>query len=143
MAKREDFIEFINKKDPKGLNSVGEPYKVLVVDDSTAMRKMIIQILKSEAFDIIEEASNGQRAVELYKEHRPDLVTMDIHMPVMDGVTALTEILAFDGSARVIMLTSDSEQSIVVDAIKKGAKGYIIKPPERGTVIEKVAAALK
>jgi two-component system chemotaxis response regulator CheY len=142
MIQKDDFIANINKKDPIGLNKHGESYKVLVVDDSTVMRKMITQTLRSEAFDICGEAANGEEAIELYKELKPDVVTMDINMPKMDGVTALQKILEYDKDARIIMLTSEGQKETVINAISMGAKNYIVKPPDRAKVIERVQNAL-
>ena len=115
---------------------------VLIVDDSMVMRKMIAQIIKSEAYDIVAEARNGKEAVELYQQHNPDVVTMDINMPEMDGITALNKILEINPKAIVVMLTSEGEKSTVVEAVSKGAKNYIVKPPERSNVLEKLRKAL-
>jgi len=137
-----DVISNINKRDPIGLDKTGAPYKVLVVDDSTVMRKIVTQILRSEAFEIVAEASNGEEGVEMFRESRPNLVTMDVNMPIMDGLTALKKILEIDPTARVVMLTSESEQKMVLEAIQSGAKNYVVKPPDRVLLLEKVKASL-
>jgi two-component system chemotaxis response regulator CheY len=135
-------IPNINKREPMGLNKNGEAYKVLVVDDSTVMRKIVTQILRSEAFDVIAEASNGEESLGLYKAHKPDVVTMDVNMPLMDGLTALKKLLEIDPAARVVMLTSESEQKMVLEAIQSGAKNYVVKPPDRVVLLEKVKASI-
>jgi two-component system chemotaxis response regulator CheY len=106
------------------------------------MRKIISQFLRSEAYEVVAEASNGQEGLEMFKEFTPDIVTMDINMPVMDGLTALKEILLINPQARVVMLTSESEQKMVLEAVQCGAKNYVVKPPERERLLEKVRASL-
>jgi two-component system chemotaxis response regulator CheY len=135
-------ITNINKREPIGIGKGGTPYRILVVDDSTVMRKIVTQILRSEAFDVVAEGSNGEEGIELYKEHRPDLVTMDVNMPIMDGLTALKKIIEVDAAARIVMLTSESEQKMVLEAIQSGAKNYVVKPPDRTVLLEKVKASL-
>ena len=141
-TKSDEFLSNINRRDPEGLDKNGKPYTVLVVDDSTVMRKIISQILKSEMYDVVGEASNGQEGIDMYNEFKPDLVTMDINMPVKDGITALKEILAINPSARIVMLTSESEQKMVVEAVQNGAKNYVVKPPERTALLSKVKQSL-
>ena len=143
MAHKGEFLAGINKKDPDGINDDGKPYRVLIIDDSSAMRRLLSQIFKSEAFDVVGEGSNGEEAISKYKELKPDIITLDIHMPVMDGMTALQKILDFDSSARIVMLTSDQEQQNVLNAISMGAKDYIIKPPERAVVLQKIKKSLQ
>ena len=132
----------IDDKKPGGLKQMEKPYRVLVADDSTTMRKIVGQHLKSEAFEICGEAANGQEALELYKELSPDAVTLDINMPVMNGVDALKKILEYDKNARIVMLTSEGQRETVIDAIKMGARGYIVKPPNKTIVCEKVLYAI-
>ncbi|MFC1503962.1 response regulator [Spirochaetota bacterium] len=130
-------------KTPDGLDRDGKPYRVLVVDDSEMMRKMIIQVLKSEAYEVCGEAMDGENAITLYKELRPDVVTLDIKMPILDGLTTLQQILDYDKNARVVMLSSQKEKIIVMQALELGAKNYISKPPHRKSIIERVKSALK
>lgn len=143
MKAREDCVHAINYRKPDGLNPDGQPYKVLVVDDSATMRKIVAQQLRSEAYEICAEASNGEEAVTLYKEHEPDLVTLDINMPNVDGLEALQRILAWDKQARILMLTSEGQRDTVVEAISRGAKGYIVKPPNKAKVCENAGKALR
>ncbi len=143
MRAREDIISALNHKKPEGLNKLDEPYRLLVVDDSATMRKIIRQQLMSEAYEICGEASNGKEAIELYKEMEPDVVTLDINMPEMDGLEALKRIIEWDKDARVVMVTADGQKQIVIDAISFGAKGYIVKPPHKSKVCEKIKKTLE
>lgn len=106
--------------------------KILVVDDAAFMRLRAVKLL-TEAGHTVIEAENGRLAVEAYSRDRPDAVLLDITMPEMDGLEALTEIKALDPTARVAMLTAMGQQSIVMDAIKRGARDFVIKPfaPDR------------
>jgi len=143
MRAKENITEALNRKRPEGLNQLDQPYKVLVVDDSTTMRRIIGQQLKAEAYEICGEAENGADGIQLYKELDPDIVTLDINMPLMDGIEALKRILEYDKNARIVMLTSEGQKETVVDAITMGAKGYIVKPPNKANVCEKVKKALE
>ncbi|HMA99615.1 MAG TPA: response regulator [Spirochaetota bacterium] len=138
MIKSNNIVGEVNKKDPDGLKTNGQPYRVLVVDDSGVMRKIITQVLKSESYDVCGQAADGEEAVARFKELKPDVVTMDINMPKLGGVEALEKILALDSSAKVVMLTSEGQKETVLDAVSKGAKNYIVKPPQRNKVLEKV-----
>lgn len=112
--------------------------KVLIVDDAAFMRKLLKNILFSGGFDIVGEAENGKQAVELYKKLRPDIVTMDIIMPEMNGIEALKEIKKIDPNAKVVMCTAVGQEQMVKTAIKFGAKGYIVKPFQAPKVIEEL-----
>lgn len=102
--------------------------RVLVVDDALMMRKTIANFLIKAGHVVVEEAANGEQAVMAYKKHRPDLVTMDITMPDVDGIDALTRIMAFDANAKVVMVSALGQKHKVFDALQNGAKGYILKP---------------
>jgi two-component system chemotaxis response regulator CheY len=138
-----DIATSINQKRPDGLDKFDKPYRVLVVDDSSTMRKIVIQHLKSEAYEICAEAATGKEAVERFKELSPHVVTLDINMPEMDGLAALKAIIEYDKSARVVMLTSEGEKNVVLQAIAAGAKGYVVKPPVRIKLCETVKKALE
>lgn len=112
--------------------------KVLIVDDAAFMRMMIKDILEKNGFDVIGEANNGIKAVELYKKERPDVVTMDITMPDMDGIQAVKEIKAMDANAKIIMCSAMGQQGMVMDAIKAGAKDFIVKPFQADRVLEAI-----
>jgi len=102
--------------------------KVLFVDDSSFMRTILKGIILKEPFQLAGEASNGREAVELYRQLKPDLVTMDIVMPEMDGIEAVREIRSFDPEAKIVMVSAMGQQSMVIDAIQAGARDFIIKP---------------
>jgi two-component system chemotaxis response regulator CheY len=106
--------------------------KILVVDDAAFMRLRAVKLLV-EAGYVVVEAENGRLAVDAYARERPDAVLMDITMPEMDGLEALAEIRKIDPTARVAMLTAMGQQSIVMDAIKRGARDFVVKPfaPDR------------
>ena len=118
----------LNSKEPDGLKSDGTPFKVLLVDDSIFVRKQLSQILTSEQFEVIDQAGNGQEAIDKYKELFPkiDIVTMDITMPVMDGISALEKIIEFDKNAKIIMISALGKQELVKKALLLGAKNYIV-----------------
>ncbi|MEN6349764.1 MAG: response regulator [Syntrophomonas sp.] len=115
---------------------------VLVVDDAAFMRMMIKDILSKNGYEVVGEAENGALAVEKFKDLRPDLVTMDITMPEMDGISAVKEIKAIDASARIIMCSAMGQQAMVIDAIQAGAKDFIVKPFQPERVLEAVSKAL-
>lgn len=112
--------------------------KILVVDDAEFLRVRISKMLSSEGHEIIE-AENGLKAVETYKSARPDLVLMDITMPEMDGLAALREIRSYDSAAKVVMLTALGQESVVLEAIKAGARDFVVKPFEKERVLSAVA----
>ncbi len=115
---------------------------VLIVDDAAFMRMMIKDILNKNGFEVVGEAENGVQAIEQYKELQPDLVTMDIIMPEMDGVAALKEIKQMDPSSIVIMCSAMGQQAMVIDAIQAGAKDFIVKPFQADRVLEAINKAL-
>jgi two-component system chemotaxis response regulator CheY len=116
--------------------------RVLIVDDAAFMRMMIKDILAKNGYEIAGEAENGLVAIDKYKEVHPDLVTMDITMPEMDGIAAVKEIVAFDPKARVIMCSAMGQQAMVIDAIQAGAKDFIVKPFQPERVLEAVSKAI-
>ena len=103
---------------------------------------MIKEILTKNGYTVVGEASDGTQAVEKYKELKPDLVTMDITMPEMDGIQALKEIRANDTGAKVIMCSAMGQQAMVIDAIQAGARDFIVKPFQAERVIEAIRKAL-
>jgi len=135
----------INERKPEGLKEDGNPFRVLVVDDSMFVTKQIGQILTSEGFDVVATASDGQDGFEKYKELFPniDLVTMDITMPKMDGVTALEKIIEFDKDAKIVMISALGKQDLVKKSLLLGAKNYIVKPLDRKKVLERIVMSLK
>ncbi|HEY4548930.1 MAG TPA: response regulator [Bacillus sp. (in: firmicutes)] len=117
-------------------------HRILVVDDAAFMRMMIKDILTKNGYDVVGEASDGQQAVEKYKELHPDLVTMDITMPEMDGITALKEIKKINPGSKVIMCSAMGQQAMVIDAIQAGAKDFIVKPFQADRVLEAISKTL-
>ncbi|EMT54021.1 MULTISPECIES: response regulator [Brevibacillus] len=107
--------------------------KILVVDDAAFMRMQLTDILQKGGHEVIGQAENGQEAIEKYNQLRPDLVTMDITMPVMEGIDAVKGIKQIDPGAKVIMCSAMGQQHMVVAAIQAGAKDFVVKPfhPDR------------
>ena len=112
--------------------------KVLITDDSRFMRDNLRSILQAAGHEIVGEAPNGKEAVSMYDRLHPDLVTMDITMPIMNGLDALKEIIAHDSRASVIMVTAIGKPEKVLEALNAGAKSYITKPFEKDKVLEAI-----
>ncbi|HEX3043555.1 MAG TPA: response regulator [Bacillota bacterium] len=110
--------------------------KALLVDDAALARTMIRKLLEMNGFHQFLETTDGEEAVRLYKNNKPDLVIMDVTMPGMDGITALKKIIELDNQARVIICSSLGERDIIMEAVEAGAKHYIIKPYEPDKVLE-------
>ena len=144
MKTKQDFPT-INERAPEGTKADGTKFRVLVVDDSIFVAKQLGQILTSEGYEIVATAADGQEGVDKYKELCPnvDIVTMDITMPRMDGITALEQIMAFDKNARVVMVSALGKEELVKKSLLLGAKNYIIKPLDRKKVLERIGASLK
>lgn len=117
-------------------------HKIMIVDDAAFMRMMIKDILTKNGYEVVAEAADGAQAVEKYKEHQPDLVTMDITMPEMDGIAALKEIKEINSNAKVIMCSAMGQQAMVIDAIQAGAKDFIVKPFQADRVLEAIGKTL-
>ena len=117
--------------------------RVLIVDDAIFMRMKLKDILEKNGFEVVAEAQNGVEAVEKYNSERPDLVTMDITMPEMDGVAALKAIKQMDPSAKVIMCSAMGQQSMVMDAIQAGALDFIVKPFDNERVLQSLKKAIR
>lgn len=116
--------------------------KILLVDDAAFMRKMIRDTLSKSGFTDLYEAVDGADAVEKYSEINPDLVIMDITMPNMDGLEALKAIRAKDSNANVVMCSAMGQESMVMDAVRSGAKDFIVKPFKADRVLKTVNAIL-
>ncbi len=114
---------------------------VLIVDDAAFMRLNLKNILKDN-FEVVGEAENGKEAVELYQEVKPDIVTMDITMPVMDGLEAIKAIQDIDPSAKIVVCSAMGQQKIVIQAIEMGAKDFIVKPFKKDRVMESLGKLL-
>ena len=116
--------------------------KILLVDDAAFMRKMIKETLSKNGYTELFEAVDGADAVEKFSEIGPDLVIMDITMPNMDGLEALKAIRAKDGSANVVMCSAMGQESMVMDAVRSGAKDFIVKPFKPDRVLKTVTSIL-
>jgi two-component system, chemotaxis family, chemotaxis protein CheY len=116
--------------------------RILVVDDAAFMRMMLSDLLTKGGFEVVGQAENGAVAVAKYKELQPDLVTMDITMPEMDGIQAVKQIRAFDPKARIVMCSAMGQQNMVMDAIQSGARDFIVKPFDPTRVTQAVSKAL-
>lgn len=116
--------------------------RILIVDDAAFMRMMIKDILTKNGFEVVGEAENGAKAVEKYQELRPDLTTMDITMPEMDGISAVKQIKKIDPAAKVIMCSAMGQQAMVIEAIQSGARDFIVKPFQSDRVLEAVRKVL-
>lgn len=113
-----------------------------MVDDAAFMRMMLKDILLKGGFEIAGEATNGAEAVRLYQELKPDLVTMDITMPEVDGIAAVKEIKKIDPNAKVVMVSAMGQQAMVIEAIQAGASDFIVKPFQPDRVLEALKKTL-
>lgn len=130
--KKEIDVDIQNDKSSSNLKKV----RFLIVDDAKFMRILMTKILEEEGFEVVGEASNGEEAIEMVKELSPDIVTMDITMPEMDGITALKEIINIKPEVKVIMCSAINQRDMVLDALKIGAKDFISKPFEQNKVAD-------
>lgn len=110
--------------------------KVLIVDDASFMRHILKNILLNNGYEVIGEAENGKIAVSQYMELKPDIVTLDITMPEMDGIKTVKEIKRIDKNANIVMCSAMGQQIMVMESIKEGAKDFIVKPFKEERVIE-------
>lgn len=117
--------------------------RIMIVDDAAFMRALVKDLLVSIGHEVVGEAANGLEAVKLYPVFNPDLVTMDITMPEMDGVTAVREIRKINPQAKIVMCSAMGQQAMVIDAIAAGAKDFILKPIQKDRVVQALSKALK
>jgi len=117
--------------------------KVLVVDDALFMRTTLSNLLEEWGLEVVAQAANGREAVAMYKEHSPDLVTMDVTMPIMSGLDALKLIIQDDPEAKIIMITALGQQRVIVDALENGAKDFVTKPFQQENLKKVVFNVLK
>jgi two-component system chemotaxis response regulator CheY len=118
------------------------PFTVLVVDDASFMRSMIRDIFARTPLVVAGEAENGVEGIRLYRELHPDLTTMDIVMPQMDGITALREIVRLDPAAKVVMCSALGQEALITEAIEAGASDFIVKPFQPGRVLKVAQSVL-
>jgi two-component system chemotaxis response regulator CheY len=144
MKTKQDFPS-INERPPEGIKDDGTKVRVLIVDDSIFVAKQLGQILTSEGYEVVATAEDGKEGLDKYKELYPnvDLVTMDITMPKMDGITALEQIMNFDKNAKVVMVSALGKEELVKKSLLLGAKNYIVKPLDRKKVLERISTAVK
>lgn len=116
---------------------------VMVIDDSAFMRKDIKKILENTSYEVVAEASNGKDIVFKYEEHKPDIITMDLDMPEVDGLTALEALIKAYPEANVVVVSAQGQMRKVVRAINFGAKSYLVKPIEPKKLIEVFSTILK
>ncbi|WP_040209411.1 response regulator [Neobacillus jeddahensis] len=116
--------------------------RVLIVDDAAFMRMMLKDILVKNGMEVVGEAVNGADAVEKYRELTPDVVTMDITMPEMDGITAVKQIKGFHPQAKIIMCSAMGQQPMVLEAIQAGAKDFVVKPFQADRVMDSINKVL-
>ncbi|MBU5428597.1 response regulator [Kineothrix sp. MSJ-39] len=110
--------------------------KILIVDDSRTSRKMLRNILESNGHEIIDEAVNGQEGVQKFQALKPDVVTLDITMPIVDGVEALKMIKALDPESKVVMVTAAGQKNKMIECIKAGANEFLTKPFEQQEIVD-------
>lgn len=115
---------------------------VLIVDDAAFMRMMLRKIIVVSGHQVVGEASDGDAAIEMFRELRPDLTTLDITMPGRDGIEVLREIMEIDPQARVVMCSALGQQAKVVESIKLGARDFVVKPFEADVVEKAIDKAL-
>ena len=110
--------------------------RILVADDASFMRQIIREIVESDGHEVVAEAADGVQAVDEFRKHQPDVVTMDIVMPKRSGIDAVKGILELDGSARVVMCSALGQETLVTEALQAGAVDFIVKPFKPDAVIK-------
>lgn len=111
----------------------------VVVDDAVFMRTLLKKMIEEvEGYTVVGEGSNGYDAIDLAKLHQPDVMTLDITMPDLDGIKAVNDILKFSPETKIIMVSAMGQQSMVIEAIKLGAKDFVVKPFEKSRVIQAI-----
>lgn len=116
--------------------------RIVIVDDSVMIRKALRTFLESGNHEIVAEATDGEDAVNAYAQHKPDVITMDIAMPHMTGIEALSKIMKIDPEAKVVMISSINEKDLVVKAISLGAKSFVLKPMSREKTLQVIDEVL-
>ena len=114
----------------------------VLIDDAVFMRNMIREVFTPDRFEVVSEAANGQEAIERYKANKPDLVTMDIVMPMMSGIDATRAIVELDPNAKIIMCSALGQEALVMEALDAGASDFIVKPFQPDDVLKVVNKVL-
>ena len=117
--------------------------RILVADDASFMRQMIREIVEMEGHEVVAEAADGVEAIDLFKTHHPDLVTMDIVMPRRSGIDAVKGIIELDSGANVVMCSALGQETLVTEALQAGAKDFIVKPFKPDAVIKTIQKVLE
>lgn len=115
---------------------------ILITDDTAFMRMTLKNILTKNGYEVVAEAADGLEAVDKYQLHNPDLVTMDITMPNMDGIAAIKEIMKSDPNAKIIVCSAMGQKALVIEALNAGAKDFIVKPFQPDRIVEAVKKVL-
>ena len=110
--------------------------RVLITDDTAFMRMTLRNVLEKNGYEIAAEAEDGLQAIEKYKATKPDLVTMDITMPNMDGITAIKKIIEIDPEAKIIVVSAMGQKALVIEALNSGARDFIVKPFQPDRIVE-------
>ncbi len=115
----------------------------VITDDAIFMRTLLRKIIEqAEEYEVVGEASNGREAIDAAQKYQPDILTLDITMPEMDGIQAVPEILKVSPKTRIIMVSAMGQQSMVIESIKQGAKDFVVKPFEKSRVFQSVRNVL-
>ena len=130
-------------KRPIGHNNNGIPIKVVVADDEFPHRRLMVQLLKSVGFNVVNESSNGEEAIYNVNFHKPEMLFLDYHMPRKDGLETLKELHATMPDLKVIMFTTETEKDKVAEILRLGAADYIVKPIDRLLVLKKLDHLLR
>lgn len=115
--------------------------RVMIVDDAAFMRMVLRKIVEDAGYEVVVEAANGEQALKEYKQHKPDVVTMDLTMPVMDGITATKRIREYDPAARILVTSAMGQAVMVKDAILSGAYDFVVKPVDQNRFLTALARA--
>ena len=143
MKSRHDFPD-LNIKLPEGVKPTGAAYKVMVVEDKEFHRKQIVQVLESEKYKVVAQASDGQEALELYEENKKDLdlITTALDMPVLDGYAFLYQLSQKNPKAKIAFISEDTTKGVIEDLLQMGASDYILKPIERVRILQRIKQVL-
>ncbi len=117
--------------------------RVLLADDALFMREMIREIIEPDGFEVVAEASDGVEAVDQFRKHQPDIVTMDIVMPRLSGIDAVEQIIQLDPSAKIVMCSALGQEALVMEALKAGASDFVVKPFKPEDVLGTLAKVLE
>ncbi len=110
--------------------------RILITDDTAFMRMTLRNVLEKNGYEVVAEAEDGLQAVERYQQLKPDLVTMDITMPNMDGITAIKKIMDQDPQAKIVVVSAMGQKALVIEALNSGAKDFIVKPFQPDRIVE-------